>query len=143
MVSPSARETLKAHILAERAGDLDGAMATLSDNPVFVVPNFRVEGREAVRAMYKLSIGALPPEYYDEILRALDDPRVSRWGEEHIVLEYTDDYPLHRGLVVVVHFDGDRVKSENSYCSSASRFERVRYPDDFAMMPGITLLDGA
>lgn len=141
MVSPNARKTLEKHILAERASDLDGAMATLSDNPVFIVPNLKVEGKEAVRAMYALSMGVLPSEYYDEILRALDDPDVARWGEDHIVLEYSAAYPLHRGFVVVVHFDGERVKSENTYCSSSAKFEQVRYPDDFLRMPGVSSLE--
>jgi hypothetical protein len=39
-------------------------------------------------------------------------------GEDHIVLEYTYDYPLHRGMVVIVVFDDDKIKGENTYYSS-------------------------
>lgn len=49
-------------------------------------------------------------------LRALDDPEVTRWGDSHCVIEYSDDYQLHRNMVVVVHFDKeDKIKSENTY----------------------------
>ena len=119
MVSTAARRSLQAHINAERAHDIEAVMATLSPSPRYVIPNSVLEGREAVQAMYERALRHLPTEHYDEYLRALADPRVTRWGEDHIVLEYTDDYPLHRGMVVIVVFDGDKIKSENTYYSSA------------------------
>ena len=102
---PDARRHLEAHIAGERAGDLDALMAALSNHPCYVVPGWVLDGREAVRSMYERALPLLSPELSDEYLRALDDPRVARWGSDHIVLEYTDDYPLHRGMVVVVHID--------------------------------------
>lgn len=119
MLSTAARRNLEAHINAERAHDIEAVMATVSHSPRYVIPNSVLEGREAVRAMYERALKHLPTEHYDEYLRALADPRVARWGEDHIVLEYTDDYPLHRGMVVIVVFDGDKIQSENTYYSSA------------------------
>ena len=123
---PDARRVLEAHIAGERAGDLDARMAALSRHPCYVVPGWVLDGREAVRAMYERALPLLSPELSDEYLRALDDPRVARWGSDHIVLEYTDDYPLHRGMVVVVHFDGDgRVRSENTYFAAPELVARL------------------
>lgn len=138
MVSATARKNLEAHIAGERARDLDAALAPLAEHPRYVIPNFVVEGREALRALYELSLPHLSPENFDEYLRALDDPRVVRWGQDHCVLEYTDDYPLHRGMVVVVHFEGDRVKSENTYFTSASRFGASPMDEKFTTLPGVT-----
>jgi hypothetical protein len=121
MVSAAARRNLEAHINAERVHDVEAVMATLSHSPHYVIPNCVLEGREAVRAMYERALKHLPTKHYDEYLRALDDPRVTRWGDDHIVLEYTDDYPLHRDMVVIVVFDGDKIKSENTYYRSAGR----------------------
>lgn len=126
---PDARRFLEAHIAGERAGDLDALMAALSAHPRYVVPGWVLEGHEAVRTLYQRALPLLSPELSDEYLRALDDPRVARWGEDHIVLEYTDDYPLHRGMVVVVHFDADgRVSSENTYFATPELLGR--YPTD-------------
>ncbi len=124
---PDARRFLEAHIAGERVCDLDALMAALSDYPRYVVPGWILEGREAVRTMYERALPLLSPELSDEYLRALDDPRVARWGDDHVVLEYTDDYPLHRGMVVVVHFAADgRVRSENTYFSTPELLERFR-----------------
>ena len=73
-------------------------------------------------------------------MRALEDPRVARWGDDHIVLEYTDDYPLHRGMVVVVVFDGDTIKSENTYYTSFVSFASGMMDGEFAQMRGVTPL---
>ena len=123
---PDARRYLEAHIAGERAGDLDALMAALSNHPCYVVPGWILDGREAVRTMYERALPLLSPELSDEYLRALDDPRVARWGSDHIVLEYTDDYPLHRGMVVVVHFDAEgRVRSENTYFATPDLLARL------------------
>lgn len=115
MVSETARANLRAHILGERAKDLDALMAPLCDEPSYVIPGYLLKGRGAIRALYEEVLPHLPPELLDEYLRALDDPEVTHWGDDHCVIEYTDDYPYHRNMVVVVHFDGDKVKSENTY----------------------------
>jgi hypothetical protein len=116
---PDARRHLEAHIAGERARDLDALMAPLSDQVRYVIPGWILEGRTAVRAMYERVLSLLTPALSDEYLRALDDPHVARWGDDHVVLEYNDAYPLHRGMVVVVHFDANgRVRSENTYFST-------------------------
>ena len=110
-------------------------MAPLAEVPSYVIPGYVLQGKEAVRAMYERILPHLTPELLDEYRRALDDPAVTRWGEDHCVLEYTDDYPLHRNMIVVVHFDGDRVKSENTY------FRTLEQPREtgaaLAGMPGV------
>jgi hypothetical protein len=70
--------------------------------------------------MYKVALKVLPAGYVKEILRALDDPEVTFWGETHCVIEYSDAYPLHRGQILVVHFDGDRVAGEHAYQTAAA-----------------------
>ena len=115
MVSQSARKNLEAHIAGEKAKDIDAILAPLADEPVWVIPGFVLRGKEAVGALYENAVPHLSDQLLDEYLRALDDPAVTKWGEDHCVLEYTDDYPHHRNMIVVVHFEGDKVKSENTY----------------------------
>jgi len=142
MVTPAARRNLEAHIRGESARNLDALMTPLSDRPRYVIPGFVLEGRAAVQAMYQACLPMLTPELSDEFLRALGDPAVTRWGENHCVIEYSDAYPLHRGMVVVVHFDGDRVMSENTYFTSASRFAAASFPANaFAGIAGATPVD--
>lgn len=136
MVSETARRNLLAHIDGERRHDIDAIMAPLSDHPSYVIPDFVLEGREAIRAMYESAMSNLSAENMDEYRRALDDPAVTRWGEDHVVLEYTEAYPLHRNMVVVVHFEPDgRIRSENTYW----RGVRPSAPrgDDFLAIPGV------
>jgi hypothetical protein len=112
---PHARRNLEAHIAGERARDLDALMAPLSDHPRYVVPGWILDGRVAVREMYRRALPLLSPGLADEYRRAIDDPHVARWGDEHAVLEYSAEYPLHRGRVVVVHFGAHgRLRSETT-----------------------------
>ncbi|MCK9543812.1 MAG: nuclear transport factor 2 family protein [Novosphingobium sp.] len=115
MVTPAQRASLEAHIIGERAKDMDAAMAPLSENASYVIPGYVLQGKVPIRRMYEHVLPGIPTESFDEYLRALDDPAVASWGANHCVLEYTDDYPHHRNMIVVVHFDGDKVKSENTY----------------------------
>jgi hypothetical protein len=122
---PDARRHLEAHIAGERARDLDALMAPLSDQVRYVIPGWILEGRTAVRAMYERVLSLLTPALSDEYLRALDDLHVARWRDDHVVLEYNDAYPLHRGMVVVVHFDANgRVRSENTYFATPALLSR-------------------
>ena len=122
---PAARRNLQAHIEGERLRDLDALMAPLSGSPRYVIPGWVLTGRAAVRAMYERALPLLSPTLSDEYLRAIDDPRVCRWGDDHLVIEYSDAYPLHRGMVVVVHFDCDgRIHSENTYFATPALFSR-------------------
>ena len=138
MVNPQQRKNLEAHIAGELAGDVDAALAPMCDHPRYVVPNYLLEGKAAIRAMYERALPHLPAENFAEYRRALDDPRVAYFGENHIVLEYTDDYPLHSGMVVVIHFEGDRLKSENTYYTSSSKVNAARFDDAFNQVPGVT-----
>jgi hypothetical protein len=126
---PDARSNLEAHIAGERLQDLDALMAPLSVRPRYVVPGWELDGREAVREMYRRALPYLSPALSDEYLRAIDDPGVSRWGDDHIVIEYTADYPLHAGMVVVVHFDeSGRLYSENTYYATPALNDRFPAP---------------
>ena len=136
MVTAAQRASLEAHIRAERAGDIDAAVASLSDAPHYVIRGYVLDGTEAIRRMYEFALPNLPRENFDEYLRALDDPQVCVWGENHCVLEYTDDYPNHRNMVVVVHFDGDKVKSENAYCRTPEQ-PGMPIKEFFADMEGV------
>jgi hypothetical protein len=142
MVSNAAREMLRAHVAGEVAGDLDATMAALSDHPVWLIPGYRVEGREAVRAWYEMALKVQPVAYVEEILRALDDPGVTFWGETHCVIEYSDAYPLHRGVILVVHFDGDRVAGEHGYQTTPDQIAQFREGFGAALegVPGVTRL---
>ena len=102
-------------------------MAPLSAQPRYVVPGWVLEGRVAVRVMYERALPLLSTALSDEYLRALDDPKVTRWGEDHLVIEYNEDYPLHRDMTVIVHFDADgRVRSENTYFTTPQALERLK-----------------
>ena len=136
----AARQVLLAHFRGERDRDLDATMAPLSAHPTWLVPNYRLEGREAVRALYAKALVAMQEGWMDESIRALDDPQVTHWGQAHCVMEYSDAYPMHRGWVMVVHFDDDgRIRSENVYPRPDHRLP----PDlgrDFEALPGVTRL---
>jgi hypothetical protein len=127
---------LLSHYVAERARDVDATMATVSARPSWLLPNLRVEGRDAGRALYEKVLPGLPEGWSDECIRALHDPQITHWGDAHCVIEYSDDYPLHHGWVVVTHFDDDgMVRSENVYPPPGSIL-----PDlgaDFESLPGV------
>jgi hypothetical protein len=142
MISAQARRNLEAHIAGERGHDIAALMASLADNPSWVVRDYRLEGRVAVQAMYERVAPILNDALLDEYLRALDDPAVTRWGDDHCVIEYTDAYPLHRNMVVVVHFENDRVKSENTYYTTSD--VRSAFDDAaFRAIPGVIPLQDA
>ena len=88
--SNAPREVLLRHFLAERERDVDTAMATVSAHPSWLLPNRRVEGRDAVRALYERSMPLLPEGWFDESIRALDDSQITHWGDAHCVIEYSD-----------------------------------------------------
>ena len=140
MVSEAARQSLRDHLAGELAGDLDATMAPLSERPVWLIQNYRLEGQEAVRAMYEKALALTPAEYLEEILRAIDDPTVTYWGESHCVIEYSDAYPLHRGWVLVVHFDGDRVSGEHGYFTLPAETSTGLFGEDLEHLPGVTRL---
>jgi hypothetical protein len=122
MISKAALKNLIDHIEAERRQDLDAMIAPLSDRARYVIQDSVFEGREAIRAMYAAGLDKLTDANMDEYQRALDDPSVTSWGERHCVIEYSDDYPLHRNMVVVVHFDeDDKLVSENTYWRGPNR----------------------
>ena len=118
------RKNLETHIEAERRNDLDAIMASLSDMPRYVIQDKILEGSDALRKMYAraIELNGLTAENMDEYLRALDDTAITRWGDDHCIIEYSDDYPCHRNMIVVVHFDDTgKVKSENTYCRGPNR----------------------
>jgi hypothetical protein len=141
MVSGAARQSLRDHLAGELAGDLDATTAPLSERPLWLIPNYRLEGHEAVRAMYNRALPLMPTEYVEEILRAIDDPTVTHWGESHCVIKYTDAYPLHRGWVLVVHFDRDRISGENGYMTLPTETSTGLFGEDFEHVPGVTRLN--
>ena len=140
MVSDAARQSLRDHVAGELAGDLDATMAPLSERPVWLLTNYRLDGYEAVRAMYERLLPLVPAEYVEEMQRAIDDTTVTQWGESHCVIEYTDAYPLHRGSVLVVHFDGDRISGEHAYMTVPPEPMTGLFGEDFEHVPGVTRL---
>ena len=58
------------------------------------------------------------------------------------MIEYSDDYPLHRGWALVVHFDGDRVAGEHGYQTLHDQTARSGggFGGDFEELPGVTRL---
>ena len=67
-------------------------------------------------------------------------PRTTRWGDDHIVIEYTADYPLHAGMVVVVHFDAEVVSAARTRILRQPGL-LARYPDgSYAGVPGATMI---
>ena len=140
MVSAAAQQNLRNHLAAEAAGDLEGTMAALSDSPVWLIPGYRLEGREAVRALYETTLPLMPPQLLEEMHRAIDDPSVISWGESHCVIEYSDAYPMRRGWVLVVHFDGDLIAGEHGYLTQQTETAPGLFGEDFDRIPGVTRL---
>ena len=140
MVSDAARQSFKDHLAGELARDLDATMAPLSEHPVWLTPSYRLEGREAVRAMYDVLLPLVPAEYVEEMLRAVDDPVVTHWGESHCVIEYSDAYPLHRGHVLVVHFEGDRLSGEHAFLTLGTETIAGLFGDEVERVPGVQRL---
>src|SRR5690242_5355653 len=60
------RAVLEEHLRAEIAGDLDGTMATMTDEP-YLRPGTGVEarGREAVAAVYATRFRDVPDQHFD------------------------------------------------------------------------------
>jgi hypothetical protein len=136
MVSAAARKHLEAHIAGERARDIKALMAPLAANPSYAVPGFILRGRPAVEEMYRRVLDVLSPELSDEYLRALHDPAVTRWGQDHCVIEYNETYPLHWGMVVIIHFKDDLIVSENTYFTSARGFAQSLAAGGMGAIPG-------
>ena len=141
MVSALARKNLEAHIKGERAQDLSALLAPLSETVSYVVPDYVLHGRAAIAEMYRRVMPSFSPALADEYLRALDDPTVARWGDNHCVLEYSEAYPLHRGMVVIIHFEGDHVKSENTYFATTRGFMAARAHHQLGDIPGAIPID--
>lgn len=135
-MSANHRPSLEAHIAAERSHDLDAVMASLSDDVSYIIPGYLLSDRAAVRAMYERVLHLFDDAHFDEYLRALDDPAVTRWGADHCVLEYTDDYASHRNMIVVVHFAGGKVRSENTYSRGPARITS-EWDKAFLALPGV------
>jgi hypothetical protein len=137
MDSVVAREMLLRHFLAERDRDVDATMATVSAHPSWRLPNGRVEGRDAGRALYERLLPLLPEGWPDENIRALDDSLITHWGDAHCVIEYSDEYSMHRGWVMVVHFDDHgMIRSENAYPPPGSSLP-TDHGADFESLPGV------
>lgn len=136
MVSETAKANLIAHIEGERRHEIDAIMAPLSAAASYVIPGYVLEGKPAIRAMYERAMPFLTQENMDEYRRALDDPAITRWGDRHCVIEYSNDYPLHRNMVVIVHFDDeDKVLSENTYWRGER--PKPRGGPEFLAIPGV------
>lgn len=129
------REVILRHIEAETARDIDAILASLHPDPHWIIPGFDVRGQEALRALYESVMPLLTPENAAEYIRALDDPRVASWGEDHVVLIYTEDYPIHYGMIVVARLEDDMLKSEHTLFSLQHPATIV---PPFAHLPGVT-----
>ena len=57
-----ARRNLEAHIAGERARDLEALLAPLSPHPRYVVSGWVLDGRDAVREMYRRAVPYLTPD---------------------------------------------------------------------------------
>ena len=135
------------HIRMEHDIDLAHIMDTVADNPVWLIdPVYRIEGRVAVEELYRRTLPAPGhKELSVEALQALLDPDITSWGEDFFIMEYDrfpDRYPKHKGLTLVVQFEGDRVLSERVYLTDPEAKAKVRafQGPDFAALPGVTLL---
>ena len=85
IVLDAAKQSLRAHVAGELAGDLDATMAPLSDDPVWLIPGYRLAGREAVRAMYEMALKALRPRRAWRRFFVRSTTRTSPIGESLIV----------------------------------------------------------
>ena len=111
------RRALLRHIKAERARDVGAITVSLHPDPYYIIPGYELRGASAVRALYECNLAALTSENADEYARALTDPRVAHWAENHLILEYTPDYPLHYGITVIAHLVEAMLRSEHTFLS--------------------------
>jgi hypothetical protein len=147
MTSNEIKDAARRHAQMEHELDFDNIMSTVSERPVFVIyPVYRVEGRDAVENLYRRILPA--PGHSElslEALRALDDARVTSWGESHYIMEFDrapERYPLHRGIAVSIHFDRSLVSEVYVYLTDPAAKEKITQSldDEFINRRGITLL---
>jgi hypothetical protein len=119
------------HMQLEHDVKVDQLMDTVSAHPVWwIEPVFRIEGRSALAELYRR---VLPESGHKEMavesMAALDDPEVTKWGDFHFVTEFSaaqGRYPLHKGMALVVHFDGLLLASERVYVTDLEATKKLR-----------------
>src|SRR5882757_11032064 len=124
------KDAARRHAQMEHKLDFHNLMKTVSEHPVFVIyPVYRVEGRDAVDNLYRRILPA--PGHSElslEALRALDDARVTSWGESHYIMEFDrapERYPLHRGIAVSIHFDRSLVSEVYVYLTDPAAKQKI------------------
>jgi SnoaL-like domain len=128
------------HAGAEFAQDLDKTMEFVAENPAFEWPalNLRIEGRKAVREMYSRLLS-----------RAVDRhvlyQRAFAAGEDVLMTEYVlsvsnpDGTATRIGLMALIEFDGDKIKSERTYTHPAyTPLLREALGTGFDTYPGVS-----
>ena len=141
------RPILRVHVAAEHSADVKSTMATVSDDPHWLIyPAFEIHGRGAIEELYSR---ILPnPDHIllgEETKRAIEDPDVASWGPDHCLVEYDrqpDRYPLHRGFVLIFETEGDKVSAERVYLLDPAAADGVIkfFGPDFADVPGVNRL---
>jgi hypothetical protein len=155
VMSQPTLEEMKALLLehewAERNGDLDGTMATLVAHPVFELhpQGIRVEGYEAVRAMY----GKFLPGFKDQFAESKETTErvlksnITAVGNSVLCTEgqdkmhRADGTPTRMRMLVNVYFQdgkllGERLFSDNDM---AELINSALGPD-FFNLPGVTTI---
>jgi hypothetical protein len=123
------------HGLMELERDLDGTMASVAADPHYELVNvgWRLDGREAVREMYRrIYAGPQPLSAEGKVVGAAPN-----------TLCYAVSVCFEPGVVsrdlTILTFDGDLVASEEFYtCPSFTRVMREALGDDFGDVPGVS-----
>ncbi len=131
------------HEQTEFAHDWDATLATLVDHPVYhwFPQRLRIEGREAVRAMY-VCIAPLIDN-----LAATVESREFRFltsSDSELGISFSTEYEFPDGLKraylsVFLNFDGEKLIGETQYTDwpLTAEFDRM-LDDEFYKMPGVT-----
>lgn len=123
-----AREaTLRRHLDAHNAGDIDGVLETFSTPRVELVPSSRVlDGADAVRAYLTERLRSFPDQRFETItLHHSDDAVISEYwmtatllGEVHGVEPTGKRFKAR--MAAIFDFDGDRISSQRLYFDSGT-----------------------
>ena len=112
-------EIAREHARAEAAGDLDGTLATLDDDPVYELLPMRVvlRGHDFVRAYYERFFTECMPRFVGYELRSewvMDDGL----GQEYRVEIDTPDGPRRHDILGILTFgEHGRLSGERLYAS--------------------------
>lgn len=134
---------LEAHGQFEIERDLDGTMSTVAANPVyeFVSTGWRIEGRDAVREMYRRLFAGVNNKVISAETRSVTAAENTLCHEGYTVREAADGTRHTCRSATIAIFDGDLVAGERVYADEyMTKINLEAFGDDFGDVPGVSRL---